>query len=180
MNLFSKPTLIGLAALIDARRATSHSFAIVPTFAPRNAGAQRPCPQGIAGVETAFHDTDANQTCLGSALVLTPNWMLVTHTWVRATFPPCDTSLSSLTQHAPKTWHEPTLERIHALLNEAEAFDFALKPVHAHTPRGEVQETGRSAPAQEWVNQGGGGLSGDDFHGTITWRLNGQYLIAHY
>lgn len=49
-----------------------------------------------------------------------------------------------------------------------------------HEPKGALQECDTGHVGTEWVNQSGPGMFGDDFHGTVTWKLGDFYLIAHF
>ena len=49
-----------------------------------------------------------------------------------------------------------------------------------HQPKGIVQDCDTGHVKTEWVDQNGPGISGDDFYGTVTWKLGDHYLVAYY
>lgn len=74
-----------------------------------------------------------------------------------------------------------TLGAINDLIATADGVhSVMLKPCSEHTPKGNVQDSDSEHVKTEWVDQYGPGFSGDDFYGTITWKLGDYYLIAQY
>lgn len=54
-----------------------------------------------------------------------------------------------------------------------------LKPSDSHEPKGKAQECDTGHVKTEWVDQRCG-IAGDDWTGTVTWKIGGFYLIAHF
>lgn len=74
-----------------------------------------------------------------------------------------------------------TLSAIKDLIDGVDgAHGIRVKHVSEHEPKGEVQECDTGHVKTEWVDQHGPGISGDDFYGTVTWKLGDHYLIAYY
>jgi hypothetical protein len=55
-----------------------------------------------------------------------------------------------------------------------------IKPAAEHLPKGEMQDCDAGIVPKEWVDQRGPGMAGDEFYGTVTWKLGDFYLIASY
>ena len=74
-----------------------------------------------------------------------------------------------------------TLETIHGLISDVDGFYGAnIYLANEHSPKGELQDCDFAGVSKEWVDQSGPGFSGDDFHGTITWKLGDYYLVAGF
>lgn len=184
MGSFATPTLDALATLIAARPGAT--FTLVPAFTPRTLLDERPCPQGIADstfcyARDSYGEEDRQQHATSIGMRLGDGWVLCSHQH-NSTDPYQDHDLSAVQRPAskPRVWGARTMERLYTLLREAECYTFTLVPKADHTPKGKRQASGHTSPAYEWVDQGGGGISGDDFHGSITWTINGYYLIGLY
>ena len=74
-----------------------------------------------------------------------------------------------------------TLAAIQTLISSVDGcHTVSIKPASAHTPIGEIQDCDAGPVLKEWVDQKGPGMGGDEFYGTVTWRLGDFYLIAGY
>ena len=79
---------------------------------------------------------------------------------------------------------EKALDAISTLIGSVEgAYSVTLKGHEGFMPKGKRQDyegpTVRGVK-YEWVDQSGGGFSGDDFHGTVTFVLDDYHLIVDY
>lgn len=81
-------------------------------------------------------------------------------------------------------WSSKTLDAIAVLSSSVDgAYSVAIKKKPGQTPSGEKQDY--EGPAvdgvkHEWVNQGGGGITGDDFHGDVTFVLGDYHLVVSF
>lgn len=74
-----------------------------------------------------------------------------------------------------------TLRIMHDLLTDIDGFIGAnIYPASEYVPKGKIQECDLHGIDQEWVNQFGPGMYGDDFNGTVTWKLGDYYLVAGF
>lgn len=77
-----------------------------------------------------------------------------------------------------------TMQSIDTLSRSVDgAYNVFLQRHEGKPPRGKCQDY--EGPAvkgikHEWVDQSGGGFSGDDFHGTVTFVLGDYHLIVSY
>lgn len=86
------------------------------------------------------------------------------------------TKARKMTQFCAKT-----LEAIQALLDGVDGCNaVSIKRADEHEPVGDVQDCDTGHVEAEWVDQHGPGMAGDDFFGTVTWKLGEHYLIAYY
>lgn len=59
--------------------------------------------------------------------------------------------------------------------------DVTILPASEHAPKGIIQDCDAGIVTKEWVDQRSGAIpSGDDFYGTVTWRLGDFYVIAGF
>ncbi len=81
-------------------------------------------------------------------------------------------------------WSSKTLDAITVLASSVDgAYSVAIKKKLGQTPSGSKQDY--EGPAvdgvkHEWVVQGGGGITGDDFHGTVTFVLGDYHLEVSF
>lgn len=74
-----------------------------------------------------------------------------------------------------------TLDAIHDLIEGVDGcYGVEIKRASEHEPKGDIQECDTRHIETEWVDQSGPGMFGDEFHGTVTWKLGDHYLIAHF
>lgn len=73
-----------------------------------------------------------------------------------------------------------TLSAIYELANHADSHGLRIVRADRYKPKGEKQDCGIAGVKHEWVKQSGGGFTGDDFHGTVTWKIGDFYVIAYY
>jgi hypothetical protein len=74
-----------------------------------------------------------------------------------------------------------TLAAVQALITGVDGcYSVSIKSVAEHIPQGDVQDCDSGVVQKEWVDQRGPGQMGDEFHGTVTWKLGDFYLIASY
>lgn len=77
-----------------------------------------------------------------------------------------------------------TLAAIGALLDKASESahlgSVRIRSAESHQPKGIEQDCDCDVVATEWVDQYGPGMSGDDFHGFLTWKLGEFYVVAEY
>lgn len=77
-----------------------------------------------------------------------------------------------------------TLGAIATLLDEAsknvQLGSVRVRKAQEHKPKGIEQDCDYGVVATEWVDQYGPGMSGDDFHGFLTWKLGEFYVVAEY
>ena len=73
-----------------------------------------------------------------------------------------------------------TLETIKTLYEGVDgAHRIEIKSAEEHTPKGTEQDIEIDGVTTEWVDQTGSGWP-DEYWGTVTWKLGGHYLIAHF
>ncbi|MBL4757406.1 MAG: hypothetical protein JKY32_07160 [Rhizobiales bacterium] len=58
-------------------------------------------------------------------------------------------------------------------------YGIMVKHQSEHTPKGITQDCDTGHVKSEWVSQSAG-FSGDDFTGTVTWKLGEYYVIAMF
>lgn len=82
----------------------------------------------------------------------------------------------------PEPVKEPTLMRLKKLYDCVDgAYKIDVFPVDEHTPAGKQQDCSDLADdGVEWVAQHGPGMAGDDFWGTVTWKLGAYYVVVHF
>lgn len=75
-----------------------------------------------------------------------------------------------------------TLDAISKLVESVEGVcSIKICKAEGYAPRGIMQDCDAGVVPKEWVNQTtNGGFSGDEFAGTVTWKLGSHYLIASY
>lgn len=74
-----------------------------------------------------------------------------------------------------------TLKAIRRLYEGVDgAHGIEVKAVSEHDPKGKEQDCVLATGGVEWVDQHGPGMVGDEFWGTVTWRLGDHYLITHF
>lgn len=75
-----------------------------------------------------------------------------------------------------------TLDALMALVDSVDGVtSFRVYGADGFTPKGEVKDCDVGIVAKEWVDQTtGGGFSGDEFAGTVTWRLGRHYVVVQY
>lgn len=181
MSVFSQTTLRALHAMLSQHKNPHNIATLVPAFGLRETISERPCRFGVGARETVYTKTPLinDYFSISAAIELTPKWFLcLTSGYTKDDGSESAPATPSIEK--PRTWAPKTFERIYTLLRDAECYTFDIMETANHTPAGNAQESGRDAPKIEWVDQGGGGFSGDDFHGTITWKLGDYYLIGHY
>lgn len=78
-------------------------------------------------------------------------------------------------------FHDETLSAIKDLIDGVDGvYRIEIKRLTDHNPVGEEQACDTGHVETEWVDQHGPGMAGDEFNGTVTWKLGEYYLIAHY
>jgi len=81
-------------------------------------------------------------------------------------------------------WSNKTMEAIATLVGSVDgAYSLLLRKHEGAKPRGKRQDyDGPEVPGirDEWVDQNGGGISGDDFHGTVSFVLGDYHLIVAF
>ena len=76
---------------------------------------------------------------------------------------------------------EKTMDAISDLAKSVDGVtDISLHRAEGFTPKGKEQDCDCGVVPTEWVNQSGPGFAGDDFTGTVTWRLGSHYLVAGF
>jgi hypothetical protein len=81
-------------------------------------------------------------------------------------------------------WSNKTLNAITVLASSVDgAYSAVVKHNPGQTPSGTKQDY--EGPAvngvkHEWVDQGGGGITGDDFHGFVTFVLGEYHLVVSF
>lgn len=74
-----------------------------------------------------------------------------------------------------------TLGAVKSLLENVDGLlGVQIRAASCHIPVGVEQDCNSGLVTKEWVDQHGPGIGGDDYHGTVTWKLGDFYLIASY
>jgi hypothetical protein len=133
------------------------------------------CPFGLAERVWVRHHPSTSPGALGPIFLtfrLTQGWVLDA-----VLIGPPEHTLPRTQVVAPRTWSEATLSAIEGLLDRGDGFvAFQVLEAANATPKGKVQDCERGWVVREWVDQSCG-YSGDDFSGTVTWKL-GQHLLV--
>lgn len=75
----------------------------------------------------------------------------------------------------------PDLLRLNMMYDSVDgAHRLEVLPVQEHEPAGKQQDCSAADGGVEWVDQHGPGMAGDDFWGTVTWKLGSYYVVVHY
>lgn len=140
-------------------------------------GPSFPCPFGL-GTQAWLRRLDgADHEDIGTWAVwieLTPNWRVVANLLCRG-----KPSFVARPIAPPRRWSEATLAGIHGLLDPSYGFfGFRVEGPDA-VPKGHVQPRDAGIVSKEWVDQSGG-FSGDDFSGTVSWKMARRLVVASF